>query len=82
MADYHVTFFNILVNSYGKSAKCLQRAVTVSSAKDAADAAEIAKREFERLERVPNWECHAQFLEVESPLNAARSLGPTDCRAR
>ena len=25
-----------------------------------------AQREFERLEDVPNWKCHAQFLEVES----------------
>jgi hypothetical protein len=39
---------------------------TVSSANDAGEASEKAKREFERLEGVPNWKCHAQFLEVES----------------
>jgi hypothetical protein len=58
MGDYHVLFFNNLVNSYGKPFKC--------SAKDAGEASEKAKREFERLEHVPNWKYHAQFLEVES----------------
>jgi hypothetical protein len=49
MADYRVLFFNNLV-TYGKPFKCLQRAITVSSAKDAGEASEKAKREFERLE--------------------------------
>jgi len=44
----------------------LQRAITVSSAKDAGEASEKAKREFERLEHVPDWKFYAQFLEVES----------------
>jgi hypothetical protein len=66
MSDYRVLFFNNLVNSYGKPFKCLQRAITVSSAKTQQEASEKAKREFERLEHVPNWKCHAQFLEVES----------------
>jgi hypothetical protein len=66
MTDYRVIFFNNLVNSYGKSFKCLQRVITVNSANDAGEASEKAKREFERLEDVPNWKYHAQFLEVES----------------
>ena len=66
MGDYRVLFFNNLFNSYGKPFKCLQRAVTVSSAKNAEEASEKAKREFERLEDVPNWKYHAQFLEVEN----------------
>jgi hypothetical protein len=66
MADYRVLFFNNLVNDQGKPFKCLQRDITVSSAKDAEEASEKAKREFERLENVPNWNYHAQFLEVES----------------
>jgi hypothetical protein len=66
MGDYRVLFFNNLVNSYGKPFKCLQRVIAVSSANDAGEASEKAKREFERLEGVPNWKCHAQFLEVES----------------
>src|SRR5215831_16955142 len=31
MADYRVIFFNNLVNSYGKSFKCLQRALSQSA---------------------------------------------------
>jgi hypothetical protein len=65
MADYRVFFFNNLLNSYGKSFKCLQRVITVNSANDAGEASEKAKREFEQLEGVSNWKCHAQFLEVE-----------------
>ena len=65
MVDYRVLFFNNLVNSYGKPFKCLQRVITVSSANDPGDASEKAKREFERLEGVPNWKCHARLLEVE-----------------
>ena len=59
MVDYRVIFFNNLVNSYGKSFRCLQRVITVSSANDAGEAAEKAKREFERLEDVPNWKYYA-----------------------
>ena len=66
MGDYRVLFFNNLVNSEGKPIKCLQRAITVSSVKNAEEASEKAKHEFERLEDVPNWKYHAQFLEVES----------------
>ena len=65
MVDYRVSFFNTLPNPYGKQFKCLQRVITVTSA-DAEKALENAKREFERLEHVPNWKYHAQFLEVES----------------
>jgi hypothetical protein len=66
MVDYRVLFFNNLLNSYGQTFKCLQRAITVSSAKNAGEASEKAKREFERLEGVRNWKSAAQFLEVES----------------
>jgi len=65
MNEYRVIFFNTLLNSYGMRFKCLQRAIAVT-AEDAEQAAETAKREFERLERVPNWKCHAQSVEVES----------------
>jgi hypothetical protein len=73
MPDYRVIFFNNLLNSYGKPFKCLQRVITVSSASDVEEASEKAKREFERLEDVPNWKYHAQFLEVES-----RDIVPSD----
>ena len=54
VADYRVSFFNTFPNPYGKQFKCLQRVITVSSATDAEEALENAKREFERLEDVPN----------------------------
>ena len=66
MADYRVSFFNSLLSPYGKPFKCLQRVVTVSSAKGSEHALEKAKREFERLEHIPNWKYHAQFVQVES----------------
>jgi hypothetical protein len=78
MADYRVLFFNNLVNSYGfnnlvnsygKPFKCLQRAITVSSAKTQQEASEKATREFERLEHVPNWKCHAQSRACQCPLS-------------
>jgi hypothetical protein len=73
MTDYRVIFFNNLVNSYGKSFKCLQRVVTATQKKRQ----KKQKREFERLEDVPTWKYHAQFLEVERA-NAPRdnSLSP------
>ena len=66
MAPYRVSFFNSLLNPYGKPFKCLRRVITVSSASDAGEALEKAKREFEQLEHIPNWKYHAQFLEVEN----------------
>jgi hypothetical protein len=75
MADYRVLFFNNLVNNEGKPFKCLQRAIAVSSAKDAGEASEKAQREFERLEDVPNWKCHAHFLEVEGRESASDTSG-------
>jgi hypothetical protein len=66
MVQYRVSFFYNLCNSNGMLFKCVQRAVTVSRAKNAEAASEKAKREFERLEKIPNWKCRAQFLEVET----------------
>ncbi len=73
MVQYCVSFFNNLVNSNGIPRKCLQRAVMVSGAKDAEAALERAKREFELLENIPNWNCHAQFLETETVKIAAKA---------
>jgi hypothetical protein len=85
MAEFRVTFFNNLFNSNGMPFKCLQRAVIVAGIKDADTASQKAKREFERLENIPNWEYRAQFLEVEvveigakkqSPIAKFRHPGP------
>ena len=74
MAEFRVTFFNNLINSKGMPFKCLQRAVMVGGVKDADTASQKAKREFERLENVPNWKYRAQFLEVE--VIAAKKQSP------
>lgn len=80
MVKYRVGFFNELVNSNGMPFKCLQRAVMISGAKDAEAASEKAKREFERLENIPNWKCHAQFVEAEIVAKATRPVGRSRIR--
>lgn len=65
MTEYRVSFFNNLVNSNGRQCKCLQRTVQVRGVQDAKAATDKAKEEFERLENVPSWRCHAQFIEVD-----------------
>jgi len=76
MAEFRVTFFNNLINSKGMPFKCLQRAVIVGGVKDADIASQKAKREFERLENIPNWKYRAQFLEVEVVEIAAKKRSP------
>jgi hypothetical protein len=76
MAEFRVTFFNNLINSKGMPFKCLQRAVIVGGVKDADNALQKAKREFERLENIPNWKYRAQFLEVEVVEIAAKRQSP------
>jgi hypothetical protein len=71
MTQYRVKFFNDLINSNGHEFRCLQRTVVVDEAKDAKDASEKAKREFSRLENIPNWRVHAHFFEVEITPNAS-----------
>ena len=73
MAQYRVSFFNNLVNSYGMPFKCCQRKVIVDNANDAGAASGKAIREFEYLEGVSDWKWHAQFFEVETVETAAES---------
>jgi hypothetical protein len=75
-SQFRVTFFNNLINSSGMPFKCLQRAVIVGGVKDADTASQKAKREFERLENIPNWKYRAQFLEVEVVEIAAKKQSP------
>src|ERR1700740_1145100 len=76
MAQFRVTFFNNLINSGGMPFKCLQRAVIVGGVKDADTASQKAKREFERLENIPNWKYRAQFFEVGVVEIAAKKQSP------
>jgi hypothetical protein len=78
MPRYHVTFLNNLVSSNGTPFKCVQREIVVSNATDPESASKKAKREFERLENIPNWKCHAQFLELKkakNPVTGRRNAG-------
>ncbi len=81
MVECRVIIFNKLVNSTGIPFQCLQRAVTITGAKDAKAALEKAKREFERLENIPDWKCHAQFVEAEIVAKAKRPVGRSRIRA-
>lgn len=76
MIEYCVSFFNNLVNSNGRPCKCLQRTVTVRGAQDAKAASDKAKKDFEQLEHVSHWRCHAQFVEV----NPVRKIATTGSR--
>jgi hypothetical protein len=65
MGKYIVTFFKNLLSSDGHPFKVLQRATPIQS-DNAEDAVRIAQREFERLENVPDWHLHADFLEMSA----------------
>ena len=70
MAEYRVTFFNNLLNPTGWPVKCMQRSLTVE-ANGPEEASQSAQRTFERLEKVPNWKCHAHYYEVEDACGQA-----------
>ena len=63
MAEYRVSFFNNLISPNGLPLKCMQRSLKVK-AHNAEEASKKGKRAFERLEEVPDWKCHAHFIEV------------------
>jgi hypothetical protein len=63
MGRYVVKFFKNLLSSDGHQFKVLQRATSVKS-NDAEDAVRTAQRRFERLEHVPDWHLHADYVET------------------
>lgn len=64
MGSFRVRFCNDLLNACGRPFHVCQREVVVA-AEDTADALQAAKREFERLEQVPNWRLRARSIECE-----------------
>ena len=64
MPCYCVKFVNRLLSSDGHPFTAVQRTVRVT-ADDADQAAHLAQRRFEELERVTDWRNHAQHVEVE-----------------
>ena len=72
MPGFRVKFYNTLLSSDGHPRKVLQRMIELREPKTAGDALEIAKRDFERLECVPDWRLHAQCCEVDDKLHDER----------
>jgi len=63
---WQANFFKDLVSSDGRSSSSLQRSIEISEAKNIDCAVEAAKRQYERLCRVPIWWLYADRLELES----------------
>ena len=66
MPKYCVKFFNTLLSSDGHQRKVLQRKIVINEPETAKDAKEMAQREFEHLECIPDWHLHAHSCEVEA----------------
>jgi hypothetical protein len=66
MPSFRVKFFNTLLGSDGHCHRVLQRAIELKEPGTTKDAMELAQRDFERLECVPDWRLHAQCCEVET----------------
>jgi hypothetical protein len=69
MPGYRVKFLNKLLSSDGHPFTSVQRTVRVQ-ADDPDQAARLAQRQFEVLERVTDWRNHAQRVEVEPEENS------------
>jgi hypothetical protein len=66
MSCYRVSFFKNLLSSNGHQFKCLQQRIDVPDSVDAAQAAQAAARQFEKLHGVRNWKLFADSMEVEA----------------
>ena len=71
MPCYCVKFVNKVLSSDGHPFTAVQRTLRVV-ADDADQAARLAQRQFEQLERVTDWRNHAQRVEVEPEENGNR----------
>lgn len=72
--SYKVSFYNDLVNSYGKQFKVCQRSLIIKAAHSQDRAIEAAKRRFCRLEQVNDWRDHARYVEAAVVVEP-RSIG-------
>ncbi len=64
MTKYIAKFFKTLLSSDGHPCRVLQRVVRVNETESAQDATEIAEKCFEQAEHVPEWQLHADYLEI------------------
>ena len=65
MKSYQISFFNELLNDFGREFYCCQRVIEIRLAKSRERAVEAAKRRFERQEKVSNWLIHARSFNVQ-----------------
>lgn len=65
MSAFRIRFCNDMVSSNGQPFHVCQREIEIAAAGDEAEAIAAAKREFESLEQVPNWELRARQVECE-----------------
>ena len=65
MYRYRVSFFRNLLNSDGRESKCLQRSIVIRRARSVERAVEAAKRRYERLCHVADWNLYADGIDLE-----------------
>lgn len=65
MARYRVNFIKNLCDDTGHQHKCVEGVVKIRRAKDQDRATRAAQHRFARMKRVPRWDMHADFVEVE-----------------
>jgi hypothetical protein len=71
MASFRIRFCNDLLSSDGRAFHVCQRELEIGEAESAEQAIEAAKKEFERLEHVPDWRLRARSVECEPWLERA-----------
>jgi hypothetical protein len=65
VTSFRVRFFKNLLSSDGHQFKCLQQTIDVRLARSVDRAVKAAERRFARGHRAPDWNLHADLLEVE-----------------
>jgi hypothetical protein len=65
MPSYRVHFMNEIPRN-DKLFRCCQRSIIIRSALSPERAVEVAKKQFARLEGIPDWKIHAGLVEIEA----------------
>jgi hypothetical protein len=74
---FRVSFFKVLHDHYGRRHDCLQRALEISAADEAA-AMKTAKQQFAELSGIPEWNLWADYAKVELLAHRKRMLHAAD----
>jgi hypothetical protein len=65
MQKYRITFFKDLLSSDGHQFRCPQRTIEIRRSKTDDRAIAAAKRRYQRLTKMCDWKCRADWFEVE-----------------